>query len=130
MTVTYVESSALAKLIVAESGSKALRGYLRGRTTVTSALTRLEVTRAVRKSKAQPTVGLDAVFGVVTVVESPTREILRLASVLEPPELRSLDAIHLATALSIADDLDGFVTYDRQLGRAATAAGLAVASPR
>ncbi|MFI5054786.1 MAG: type II toxin-antitoxin system VapC family toxin [Actinomycetota bacterium] len=129
MTVTYVESSALAKLIVAESGSKALRGYLRGRTTVTSALTRLEVTRAVRKSKAQPTVGLDAVFGVVTVVEIQ-HEILRLASVLEPPELRSLDAIHLATALSIADDLDGFVTYDRQLGRAATAAGLAVASPR
>jgi hypothetical protein len=129
VTVTYVESSALAKLIVAESGSKALRGYLRGRTTVTSALTRLEVTRAVRKSKAQPTVGLDAVFGVVTVVEIQ-HEILRLASVLEPPELRSLDAIHLATALSIADDLDGFVTYDRQLGRAATAAGLAVASPR
>ncbi len=129
MTVTYVESSALAKLIVAESGSKALRGYLRGRTTVTSALTRLEVTRAVRKSKAQPTVGLDAVFGVVTVVEIQ-HEILRLASVLEPPELRSLDAIHLATALSIADDLDGFVTYDRQLGRAATAAGLAVASRR
>ena len=129
MTVTYVESSALAKLIVVESGSKALRAYLRGRTVVTSALTRLEVTRAVRKSKAQPTVGLDAVFGVVTVVEIQ-QEILRLASVLEPPELRSLDAIHLATALSIADDLDGFVTYDRQLGRAAAAAGLPVASPR
>jgi predicted nucleic acid-binding protein len=129
VTVTYVESSALAKLIVVESGSKALRGYLRGRIMVTSALTRLEVTRAVRKAKAQPTVGLDAVFGVLTVVEIQ-QEILRLASVLEPPELRSLDAIHLATALSIADELDGFVTYDRQLGRAASAAGLSVASPR
>jgi predicted nucleic acid-binding protein len=129
VTVTYLESSALAKLIVAESGSKALRGYLHGRTMVTSALTRLEVTRAVRKAKVQPTVGVDAVFGVVTVVEIQ-QEILRLASVLEPPELRSLDAIHLATALSIADELDAFVTYDRQLGRAATAAGLAVTAPR
>jgi predicted nucleic acid-binding protein len=96
---------------------------------VTSALTRLEVTRAVRKAKVQPTVGVDAVFGVVTVVEIQ-QEILRLASVLDPPELRSLDAIHLATALSVADELDAFVTYDRQLGRAATAAGLAVTAPR
>lgn len=129
MTVTYVESSALAKLIVVESGSKALRGYLRGRTLVTSALTRLEVTRAVRRAKARPTVGLDDVFDIVTVV-GIEQEILRLAGVLDPPELRSLDAIHLATAISIADDLDGFVTYDRQLVRAASAAGLSVASPR
>jgi predicted nucleic acid-binding protein len=44
--------------------------------------------------------------------------------------MRSLDAIHLATALRIVADLDAFVTYDRQLGRSAVAAGLRVESPR
>lgn len=55
--------------------------------------------------------------------------LLRAAS-LEPPELRSLDAIHLATALSVEPVIEAFVTYDRQLGRAAAAAGLRVESPR
>lgn len=49
---------------------------------------------------------------------------------LRPPSLRSLDAIHLATALSIREDLDAFVTYDRRLGEAVTTAGLSVAAPR
>jgi predicted nucleic acid-binding protein len=54
---------------------------------------------------------------------------LDLASRLDPPDLRSLDAIHLATALSIADDLDAFYTYDHRLADAAASAGLAVAAP-
>ncbi len=49
---------------------------------------------------------------------------------LDPPELRSLDAVHLATALDLGRDLDGFVTYDDRLARAAQDAGIATFAPR
>ena len=52
--------------------------------------------------------------------------VIRLAGELPPRTLRSLDAIHLATALSLGQDLDAFLTYDRRLGAAATAAGVTV----
>lgn len=55
--------------------------------------------------------------------------IVRTAAALEPPELRSLDAIHLATALSVAEQLGGVFTYDVRLAEAATAAGLTVLAP-
>ena len=54
---------------------------------------------------------------------------LRLAETVGPPELRSLDAIHLAAALSIGDYPDAFVTYDRRLASAARAIGLNVVAP-
>ncbi len=57
------------------------------------------------------------------------REILRAAAQLEPPEVRSLDAIHVASALAVADELGALFTYDRQVVQAARAAGLAVESP-
>jgi predicted nucleic acid-binding protein len=55
--------------------------------------------------------------------------VLSSAASVEPPELGTLDAIHLATALPLAAELDAFVTYDRQLARAARGAGLRVESP-
>jgi predicted nucleic acid-binding protein len=54
---------------------------------------------------------------------------LRLAGALDPQRLRSLDAIHVATALSVRDEIDRFVTYDRRLADAAIANGLTVLSP-
>jgi len=129
VSVTYVESSALAKLVVVEVGSGALRGHLRGRSLVTSALTRLEVARAVRRAGVPAVPTLEEVLRTVTVIAIHD-EVLRRAGQLDPPALRSLDAIHLATALHLAEDLDNFITYDRQLGRAAVAAGLSVDSPR
>ena len=129
MSVTYVESSALAKLVVVEVGSGALRGHLRGRSLVTSALTRVEVARAVRRAGVPAVPTLEEVLRTVTVIAIHD-EVLRRAGQLDPAALRSLDAIHLATALHLAEDLDNFITYDRQLGRAAVAAGLSVDSPR
>lgn len=52
------------------------------------------------------------------------------AALVAPPELRSLDAIHLATALDLADDLDGFVSYDERLARAADDYGIPTLAPR
>ena len=54
---------------------------------------------------------------------------LRAAGALGPPGLRSLDAIHLATALSLGEDLAGVVTYDARLSEAIAAVGLAVWTP-
>ena len=126
----YLESSALVKLVVAEPESSALRAYLAGQTSrVSSQLTRVEVLRAVRRAKRPQTTLRRAEQALELIALTPVDEpILARAASLDPPGLRSLDAIHLATALSL-DRLDALVTYDRRLRDAATDAGLTVASP-
>jgi predicted nucleic acid-binding protein len=56
--------------------------------------------------------------------------LLTAAARVEPTSLRALDAIHLATALSLGHDLSGIVVYDRRLADAARGAGLTVWAPR
>lgn len=56
-------------------------------------------------------------------------DVLDAAVALRPAQLRSLDALHLATALVVREEIGGFLTYDRQLAQAASDHGLAVASP-
>ena len=58
-----------------------------------------------------------------------TPETIERHAIAIDPGLRSLDAIHLATALAAADSIDGFVCYDGRLSAAATALGLAVLAP-
>jgi predicted nucleic acid-binding protein len=68
------------------------------------------------------------VVSQVTVIE-PTPPIRARAALLDPATLRSRDALHLATALEVGDDLDGFVTYDLRMAAAAKALDLAVLAP-
>lgn len=56
--------------------------------------------------------------------------VLDEATAIDPTELRSLDALHLATALSVRDEIGAFFTYDERLGEAAASHGLTVANPR
>jgi predicted nucleic acid-binding protein len=56
-------------------------------------------------------------------------EVCERAALLEPEGLRSLDALHLAAALEVGDDLQGLLTYDRQLAEGAAALGIEVISP-
>lgn len=100
---------------------------------VTSAVSAVEVRRAVlREGTAEDRKKAGEVLGGVVVIRL-TNEILERASALEPPQLRSLDAIHLATVLSLvaegAVEMSAFVVYDRRLGDAARAAGVKVVSP-
>jgi predicted nucleic acid-binding protein len=123
----YTDASALVKLVVVEYGSDPLAARVSGCRLVCSALGRVEVIRAVRR------VGVDeqateALLDRVTF-QRVEPGVLERASAVDPPELGSLDAIHLATALLFAPELDVFITYDRQLGRAAQAAGLTVEAP-
>lgn len=128
--MVYLDSSAIVKLVVAEAESAALHRYLvRHREHVSSALARVEVCRAVRRADASEATSRRAEqvlarIGLVALDEP----LLRDAAALSPTGLRSLDAVHLATALSL-DGLDVVVTCDRRLDAAASGAGLAVESP-
>jgi len=129
--VLYVDSSALVKLVLVEPESAAMFGLFRadaGR--LASALAQLELLRAV--SRADPRTSCrERALDVLRTVSLMQIDgaVLDDAVKLGPPTLRSLDAIHLATALLVASDLDGFVTYDSRLAEAAGKLGLPVLSP-
>lgn len=125
----YLDSSALVKLVIAEPESGALRRSLRRqRPHITSALARTEVARATMPFGTEAVTRGEAVLRRVEVVRVNDR-ILRLAGSLEPAELRSLDAIHLATAQLIGTELKWIITYDERMAHAATALGLSVRAP-
>ncbi len=126
----YLDSSALVKLVVAEPETPALLEFLaRWPHRVSSALARVEVARAVKRAGARPAARRRATRVLARValvrIDDP---VIAAAARVTPPELRTLDAIHLATARSL-DDLAGIVTYDARLGRAASSARLKVWSP-
>jgi predicted nucleic acid-binding protein len=119
------------KLVVREPESTALFEFLRTQPDrVSSAVALTEVPRALRhggfghpeRRRAQALLARVALIDV-------DRRILSTAAALGPPTLRSLDAIHLATALTVRDELVALVTYDRRLGIAALEAHLDVAAP-
>ena len=126
---TYLDSSALAKLVIDEPETDALRRTLRTATRpVTSDLARTELMRSVRRHAEDRMVMARLVLDSVSIMSMPAST-FDAAGRLDPPNLRSLDALHLAAALELGDDLDGFITYDRRLAEAATALGLPVTSP-
>lgn len=127
----YLDSSAVLKLVATEAESDALEDWLverRDVPLVSSALTQVEVLRACRRLDE----GLlpDArrlLRGLDLLPMDPS--ILDTAAELPARALRSLDALHLASALSLDPDLDTFVAYDQRLLAAAETAGLPVARP-
>ena len=130
-SLLYLDSSALVKLVVAEPESTALMERLRrwpGR--VSSALTLTELPRALRRAGFGATARRRAreVLARMALIDVD-RRILTAAAGLEPRDLRTLDAIHLATALAVREDLDAIVTYDRRLRLAAEGAHLEVVAP-
>jgi predicted nucleic acid-binding protein len=128
--VTYLDASAIVKLVAREPESPALRTHLqRRRPLVSSALARTEVIRALL-ALGEPAVkrGHDVLARIAFVRISD--RIIRTAGELMPIELRSLDAIHLATAQQFDTDLRHVVTYDERMIDSARALGLKTASPR
>jgi predicted nucleic acid-binding protein len=125
----YLDSSAIVKLAVAEPESAALRRYLRRRRPlVTSALARTEVARALLPlGPAAVGRGLDALSRLELIRVSD--RILADAGALLPAELRSLDAIHLATLQHLGTSVVRVVTYDQRMSTAAIAMGLPVLAP-
>ena len=130
-TLVYLDSSALVKLVVREEGTDALRAWLSlHAAVVSSALAVAEVRRAIGRISARRSLAdrarlvLDGVALLAVDVA-----VLESAAGLKPPELRTLDAIHVASALSLGADLLAFVTYDERQASAAKRAGLPVETP-
>ena len=127
---TYLDSSAIVKLAVREPQSLALRRYLRRRQPlVSSALARTEVLRALLPAGDEAMARGRAVLQRIDLVRVNDR-ILNAAGVLRPFELRSLDAIHLATVQELGDELSTLVTYDNRMATAAKELGYRIAQPR
>lgn len=126
---TYVDSSALVKLAVREPESVALRRYLtRRRPLVSSALARTEVVRALLPLGPDAVRRGREVLARVDLLRINDR-VLDAAGQLEPADLRSLDAIHLASAEQLGSAVRGFVTYDERLAAAAAGRGFRVVRP-
>jgi predicted nucleic acid-binding protein len=129
--VIYLDSSALLKLLVEEAESAALAGWLAARSEIallSSELAEVEVLRACRR--AAPTALPEARELLRTLNLVPlARAVLDRAGEVDGPLLRTLDALHLASALAVRDELTSFVAYDRRLAAAAADAGLTCVTP-
>jgi predicted nucleic acid-binding protein len=127
--LVYLDASALVKLIVEEPESSALRRYLRRRKDrASSAIALVEVVRAARRRDTSVVQHAFALLDETDLLDV-TASIVSSAGGIGAPALRSLDAIHLASAQALAEDLEALVTYDVRLAQAATQLGFAVASP-
>ena len=124
----YVDASALVKLVLDEPNSPAMfRWYVESQRIATSRIGVIETRRAAARGVHDPD-RLRVILATVDVLEV-LESIVERASSVAPPALRTLDAIHLATALALVPDLDAFVTYDDRLAEAARNLGLPVVRP-
>jgi predicted nucleic acid-binding protein len=131
----YADASAVVKLVTDEPESDALRAFLVDADIVSSELVLTEVPRAIRRAAAaDPRLAQDVlvdragqVLDAVALLPLD-RALLLAAGALAEPALRSLDAIHVASAVDVGP-LDGFVSYDERQAAAARLAGLRTISP-
>lgn len=129
MAATYLDSSAIVKLAVEEPESNALRRHLRRRRPlVTSALARTEVLRALVLEGEEGLARGRAVLARLELIRVGDR-VLNSAGRMLPPELRSLDAVHLATAQGLGSDLSHVVSYDERMLGAAKLLGMRTSNP-
>ena len=126
----YVETSAAAKLVLDEPESDALDAWLQAQEErpVTSDLTRTELLRATRRFLPDRMGEARQVLANLAILSLP-RRVFDQAALLDPPALRTLDALHLTAALELGDELDGIVTYDDRLADAAGRLGIPAIAP-
>jgi len=127
----YLDSSAVVKLVHAEPESAALRAWLDERAEtgwISSVLAEIESFRALARYAPQAVIRLHPVLDQIDLIDMSPR-VRILAQSVRPVTVRSLDAIHLGTALTVRGGLTSFVSYDKRLLDAATAAGLPADSP-
>lgn len=128
MTVAYVDASALTKLVLDEPSSPAMRHwYVEAERIASSVVGGIETRRAIaRQLPADDRV--EVILRSVVLIEVDPGIAVMAASML-PRSLRTLDAIHLASARALGAEIDAFVTYDDRLAEAARALGLPVIRP-
>jgi len=137
----YLDTSALVKLLLPEPESASLRGWLSARASaprISSALAEVEVSRAVRVAATEGRVRAGRLSAALASAEAiiaglqliaVDKRVLRAAASLPSPRLRSLDAVHVATASLYAGALQALVSYDVRMLAAGAGEGLPTASP-
>ena len=127
----YLDSAAVVKLVHSEPESETLRAWLAARAQtgwISSVLVEVESFRALARHSPRAISRLPAVLDLIEMVEID-QAIRTAAQKAAPGTVRALDAIHLATALRLGEQLTSFVTYDKRLADAAEGAGLRVDMP-
>ncbi len=134
MTAWYLDTSAFVKLVGEEAHSDTMREWLLqcdavADRIVSSDLLRTEAIRAARRTEDEAALQrtLATLDDIALVRVTP--DTFETAALVDPPSLRSLDAIHIAMALSLGSDLGGLVAYDARLIDAARAIGITSVSP-
>lgn len=128
---TYLDTSALVKLVVSEGESAALNAYLRrvgDDTLFTAALTRTELVRAVAGAGSAAVVQARRILDELDTINLSRRQ-LDAAADMRPARLRTLDAIHLAAAQRAGAELRAVLTYDNRMAAAAADLGITVEAP-
>jgi uncharacterized protein len=129
--VIYLDSSALVKLVFEEAESAQLVRWLADRSDdpkLSSEVATIELVRTCRCRDPGSEAGVRQLLRGLDLVPVTT-ELIERATLVGPPELRSLDAIHLASVLSFREDVTHVVVYDARLSGAVAAAGLEVVAP-
>jgi uncharacterized protein len=129
----YLDTSAFMKLVVSEQRSTELRAWAdaeeeRSGSLWSSDLLLTEAVRAARRVSAEALRATMDRFQRIAIIAITTDTYVR-AGELDPAILRSLDALHLAAALTLGSDLEGIVTYDDRLAEGAGALGLQTMAP-
>ena len=127
----YLDTSAIVKLVHVEPQSTALRAFIderRGEPLLSSLITRIETERALRRTDPLALPRMPLILGSINLVLMG-ESICASAGAYPDAGLRSLDAIHLATAALLGSSLTALVTYDYRLALAADAVGITVAAP-
>lgn len=128
MSIWYLDTSALAKFVRPERETEPLRGWLASRRWIISDLHRTELRRAAARAGGRAPARAERLLAESDVIRVDAGVFDR-AGLLPPMDLRSLDALHLAAAMTLGVDLEGIVAYDERFKSAAATAGIAVASP-
>ena len=126
----YLDTSAAVKLVLREQGTTALIRFL-GATNepiVAGDLLRTELLRATRRAAPEAMLAARAVLDSVILITMPSSTFER-AALLDPAVLRSLDALHLAVAMELGDELTAVITYDDRLASAAASLGINAVAP-
>ena len=126
MTVVYLDSSALTKLVIHEPETDALSAAVDGKQLASSRVAVIEVTKAVARVDREADV--TELLNELLFVEV-NAELARTAASTGTLALRALDALHIASALELADALESFITYDARQANAARASGIRVVTP-
>ncbi|WP_298340015.1 type II toxin-antitoxin system VapC family toxin [Ferrimicrobium sp.] len=126
----YLDTSAAAKLVMAEPDSPAMARWaaVHESQVIASDLLRTELLRATRRTAPDRVQRARSVLDALTLL-SLTSATFERAATLDPQQLRSLDALHIAVALELGDELDGIVTYDERMAAAASSYGIGVIMP-